>query len=747
MRRRSRTARSPWWSRRRRTSPARPTRPSTPTTPASRPATSSTSPCCATCSPSASGCSSPAGASRSTWPTSGRKPYRSLSADVIRILQDDLGLLLRGEVVWRRPGAPAATAPGAPTAAPANPVLRDVTERVVVASKGRFDRALSRRTRRAAGPAPHLHPHRRRVHRRHPRRVGDPARVAPAGRPPGPVPRRAAPAAHPALHLRRRPRPRPLPRVGVHRGRGGAHRPPLRRLRPRPGLRRHRPRAGSRPSSRRPPPASPTPPPWPWHEAAGAGHGHEAPVGRGAAARSGSPPSRNERAASRAWAGRAARRPTTRPAAAWLFDARRRLHHRAVGPGPHRGGHGAPVGPRHGGRRAPPVSRVPVLLVAGRPRGPVERRPGAAGRRARRRSSTSSRSSPRDGRRRLAAYASGTRDAPLPGFWRRRPTSTPRRRTGAVARLTLPTVAAHRGHRDHHRAGHARPGRPRLGPRGPAAPSWSASTRPAGTGWPRPGRRASHDADFARAWDNGLAFLRADDALRSRVPARIEWKGPRQAARSPPTCPPTSGSTACTWCRASTCPRCSTTPAPAGLFDVRPAAARWARRATGSRRSPRPSSRTSTARSAPSRAGRPARRRGPGPPARAGRRPGPLAGATCSRRPSGRTLPTPVADAYASLAQVVASARPTAGAPSLGDRTESERLLWRLLRIGGAPVLRARRLVGQGAAHAPAHRHRLGLAAGLPAHRLRGLARAGRPGGGPAGRPAWPSGPPGRTAP
>ena len=32
----------------------------------------------------------------------GRKPYRSLSADVIRILQDDLGLLLRGEVVWRK---------------------------------------------------------------------------------------------------------------------------------------------------------------------------------------------------------------------------------------------------------------------------------------------------------------------------------------------------------------------------------------------------------------------------------------------------------------------------------------------------------------------------------------------------------------------------------------------------------------------------------------------------------------------
>ena len=30
----------------------------------------------------------------------GRKPYRQPRADVIRILQDDLGLLLRGEVIW-----------------------------------------------------------------------------------------------------------------------------------------------------------------------------------------------------------------------------------------------------------------------------------------------------------------------------------------------------------------------------------------------------------------------------------------------------------------------------------------------------------------------------------------------------------------------------------------------------------------------------------------------------------------------
>src|SRR5206468_5875134 len=73
----------------------------------------------------------------------GRKPYRSLAADVIRILQDDLRLLLRGEVVWRKgEGASGSCAWGSFRSA-ANPVLRDVTERVVIASKGRFDRAKS----------------------------------------------------------------------------------------------------------------------------------------------------------------------------------------------------------------------------------------------------------------------------------------------------------------------------------------------------------------------------------------------------------------------------------------------------------------------------------------------------------------------------------------------------------------------------------------------------------------------------
>ena len=62
---------------------------------------------------------------------------------MIRILQDDLHLLLRGEVIWQKSeGASGSCAWGSFRSA-ANPVLRDVTERLVVASKGRFDRALS----------------------------------------------------------------------------------------------------------------------------------------------------------------------------------------------------------------------------------------------------------------------------------------------------------------------------------------------------------------------------------------------------------------------------------------------------------------------------------------------------------------------------------------------------------------------------------------------------------------------------
>ena len=81
----------------------------------------------------------------------GRKPYRSLSADVIGILQDDLGMLLRGEIIWQKARGAGGSCAWGSYRSPQNPVLRDVTERVLVASKGRFDRAMKRKTREERG--------------------------------------------------------------------------------------------------------------------------------------------------------------------------------------------------------------------------------------------------------------------------------------------------------------------------------------------------------------------------------------------------------------------------------------------------------------------------------------------------------------------------------------------------------------------------------------------------------------------
>jgi site-specific DNA-methyltransferase (adenine-specific) len=81
----------------------------------------------------------------------GRKPYRSLSADVVRILQDELGLLMRGEVIWQKAKGAGGSCAWGSYRSPQNPVLRDVTERVIIASKGRFDRAIKRDERQAMG--------------------------------------------------------------------------------------------------------------------------------------------------------------------------------------------------------------------------------------------------------------------------------------------------------------------------------------------------------------------------------------------------------------------------------------------------------------------------------------------------------------------------------------------------------------------------------------------------------------------
>ncbi|MEJ7584517.1 MAG: site-specific DNA-methyltransferase [Acidimicrobiales bacterium] len=84
----------------------------------------------------------------------GRKPYRSLAADVIHILQDDLHLLLRGEIIWQKARGAGGSCAWGTFGSARNPVLRDVTERVIVAGKGRLDRARTRQQRAEEG-----HPH------------------------------------------------------------------------------------------------------------------------------------------------------------------------------------------------------------------------------------------------------------------------------------------------------------------------------------------------------------------------------------------------------------------------------------------------------------------------------------------------------------------------------------------------------------------------------------------------------------
>lgn len=81
----------------------------------------------------------------------GRKPYRSLSGDVMSILQDDLGMLLRGEIIWQKAKGAGGSCAWGSYMSPQNPVLRDITERIIVASKGRFDRAVKRNQREQKG--------------------------------------------------------------------------------------------------------------------------------------------------------------------------------------------------------------------------------------------------------------------------------------------------------------------------------------------------------------------------------------------------------------------------------------------------------------------------------------------------------------------------------------------------------------------------------------------------------------------
>ena len=85
-------------------------------------------------------------------------------------------------------------------------MIRDLTERVIVASKGRFDRAISSKQRTPARAPSEVSHVPRRVHGGDHRPLGDRARAGEPGRAPGAVPRRAARAPDPPLHLPGRPR-------------------------------------------------------------------------------------------------------------------------------------------------------------------------------------------------------------------------------------------------------------------------------------------------------------------------------------------------------------------------------------------------------------------------------------------------------------------------------------------------------------------------------------------------------------
>lgn len=77
----------------------------------------------------------------------GRRPCRSLSVEVIGTLLNDMRLLLRGETIWVKQRGSSGSCPWASFECHRHPVSRDLTKRVVVVSKGRFDRALPARVR------------------------------------------------------------------------------------------------------------------------------------------------------------------------------------------------------------------------------------------------------------------------------------------------------------------------------------------------------------------------------------------------------------------------------------------------------------------------------------------------------------------------------------------------------------------------------------------------------------------------
>lgn len=237
---------------------------------------------------------------------------------------------------------------------------------------------------------------------------------------------------------------------------------------------------------------------------------------------------------------------------------------------------------------------------------------------------------------------------------------------------------------------------------------WALAARPAelvGVGtaeWDRlvAARAAGdHDVDFHRAWSNGLAFLRADEGLRSRVPARIEWKGPDKLPL-PSDVPADLRVDRVYLVSCKYLSKVLHNLSPAGLFDAgllgspsRPGD--WfASVAPQEHQALWSAVRHGISRSAGV-TGLPDRVEALSREHRAALKPVLRAG-----------WPEPAVEAYAALTRAVAERSADRWRAVLGDRTARERLLWRLLRLGGAPYF----VLGATSATAPPMRLRIDTA-------------------------------------
>ena len=242
---------------------------------------------------------------------------------------------------------------------------------------------------------------------------------------------------------------------------------------------------------------------------------------------------------------------------------------------------------------------------------------------------------------------------------------------------------------------------------------WALAERPAGDGQrrrrplgaPRRGPRATRRTrpTSPPAWANGLAFLRADRRAAGPAAAAGRVEGPGQAAgrrrraRRPAHRPRLPGQLQVP------------VEDPAQLVAGRPVR-RLPGRAAGRHRRRlvrawprRASTRTSGRRSATT---------CPTPSSRRGRRPRPAAARRAGGGPAGEAAPAG--------RQGLPALRPRGGRPRPPDRWSAalpdvaarERMLWRMLRLTGAPYF----VLGSSGRHvaAAAHRHPVGLAPALP---------------------------------